>query len=97
MKNIPRSISNTVDLKQLARSSGSVIANYIEADEAVSKKDFIYRIKICRKEAKESKKHLQLMSISDRTGKDQRDIFVREYEELVRIFSAIINKAKQNP
>ena len=41
--------------KQLARSSGSQAANYIEANESLSKKDFSHRAKICRKEAKESK------------------------------------------
>jgi len=50
-----KDIGNFEDLKQLIRSSGSVGANYIEANEALSKKDFIMRIKICRKEAKESR------------------------------------------
>ncbi len=53
IKNLRRTISNIEDGKQLVRASGSVGANYIEANEALSKKDFIMRIKICRKEAKE--------------------------------------------
>mgnify|MGYP001157624589 FL=1 len=48
-------IANIEDGKQLIRSSGSIGANYIEANEALSKKDFVMRIKICRKEAKESR------------------------------------------
>ena len=52
VKLLPRTISNTEDGKQLVRSSGSVGANYIEANEALSKKDFTMRIKISKKEAK---------------------------------------------
>ncbi len=54
IKKIPKIVSNIEDGKQLIRSSGSVGANYIEANEALSKKDFVMRIKISRKEAKES-------------------------------------------
>ena len=54
VRSLPRTISNIEDIKQLVRSSGSVGANYIEANESLSKKDFVMRIKICRKEAKES-------------------------------------------
>lgn len=48
---LPYSIANTEDGKQVIRSSGSVAANYIEANEHLSEKDFDYRIKVCRKEA----------------------------------------------
>ena len=54
LKKLPKTISNIEDGKQLVKSSGSVGANYIEANEALSKKDFNYRIKISRKESKES-------------------------------------------
>ena len=54
VKIIPKSIANVEIIKQLVRSSGSVGANYIEANEALSKKDFALRVRICRKEAKES-------------------------------------------
>lgn len=54
IKGLPKSISNYEDGKQVVRSSGSVGANYREANEALSKKDFVMRIKISRKEAKES-------------------------------------------
>lgn len=62
IEKIPKSISSIEDSKQLIRSSGSVGANYIEANESLSKKDFIHRIKICRKEAKESRYWLQLIN-----------------------------------
>ncbi len=52
IKKLSKTIGNIEDGKQVIRSSGSVGANYIEANESLSKKDFIMRIKICRKEAK---------------------------------------------
>ncbi len=61
VKQLPRTLSNTEDVKQLVRASGSAAANWIEADEALSKKDFLMRVKICRKEAKESRLFLRLV------------------------------------
>ena len=61
VKQLPRTVSNTEDVRQLVRASGSVAANWIEADEALSKKDFLMRVKICRKEAKESRLFLRLV------------------------------------
>jgi four helix bundle protein len=55
VKQLPQTISNTEDVRQLVRASGSVAANWIEADEALNKKDFLMRVKICGKEAKESR------------------------------------------
>ncbi|MDD3498121.1 MAG: four helix bundle protein [Candidatus Moranbacteria bacterium] len=65
VKKIPKSISNFEDGKQLVRSSGSVGANYIEANESLGKKDFLMRIKISRKEAKESRFWLNLIDIGN--------------------------------
>ena len=61
VKSLPKTIGNIEDSKQLVRSSGSVGANYIEANEALSKKDFLHRIKICRKEVKETRYWLRLI------------------------------------
>ncbi|MFC4633252.1 four helix bundle protein [Dokdonia ponticola] len=58
------SIPNKEDGKQVTRSSGSIAANYIEANEHLSDKDFDYRIKICRKEAKETVLWLNLLNTS---------------------------------
>ena len=54
VKRLPRTVCNQEDVKQVVRSSGSVGANYIEANEALSKKDFRHRVRIARKEAKET-------------------------------------------
>ena len=61
VKQLPRTLANIEDARQLVNASGSVGANYIEANEALSKKDFVMRIKISRKEAKESRYWLRLI------------------------------------
>lgn len=54
IKKLPKTIANNEDSKQLVRSSGSIGANYIEANESLGKKDKLMRMKISRKECKES-------------------------------------------
>jgi len=61
VRKLKKDIPNLEDSRQLVNSSGSVGANYIEANESLSKKDFVMRIKICRKEAKESSYWLNLI------------------------------------
>ena len=79
----------------MVRSSGSVGANYIEANEALSKKDFKMRIKICRKEAKESRYWLNLIDIEgDPSLAHQRDALIQESSERMNIFGAILQKSK---
>jgi len=92
-RKLPKTISNIEYSKQCIRSSGSTGANYIEANEALSKKDFIHRIKISRKEAKESAYWLRLLvSTNDKIlSKEGLDLF-GEAEELKKIFSSILTK-----
>lgn len=92
IKKLPKTIGNFEDGKQLIRSSGSVGANYIEANEALSKKDFAMRIKICRKEAKETEYWLNLISVFN-LDKDKQKL-IDESIELRKIFGAIIEKTK---
>ena len=93
VKTLPRTISNTEDVRQLVRASGSVAANWIEADEALSKKDFLLRMKICRKEAKESRLFLRLIDIGfANDAVNSREALAKEARELMLIFSAIISK-----
>jgi len=95
IKKLPKTISNIEDGKQLIRASGSVGANYIEANESLSKKDFIMRIKICRKEVKESRYWLRLVEIYDDKELEKiRDDLVKESTELMNIFGSILNKSK---
>lgn len=92
IRSIPKDVCNIEDCKQLARSSGSVAANYLEADEALSKKDFAMRIKICRKEARESRLWLKLLHVAS-SQTQERDRLNQEAYQLVKIFNAIVVKA----
>src|SRR5215468_8534069 len=95
VKQLPRTISNTEDVRQLVRASGSVAANWIEADEALSKKDFLMRVKICRKEAKESRLFLRLLDTGlTKTILSARDQPAAEARELMLIFSSIVSKSQ---
>lgn len=93
LREIPWTAKITDDLRQLLRSSGSVAANYIEAQEALSRDDFIYRIRVCRKEARESTLWLSLLKkslpIQYHTSIDS---LYSEAEEFVRMFTAIAKK-----
>jgi four helix bundle protein len=91
---LPKTTGNFEDGKQLIRSSGSVGANYIEANEAVSKKDFLFRIKICRKEAKESCYWLKLIDTNNIKDLEEASVsLVTESTELMKIFGAILQKS----
>jgi four helix bundle protein len=94
VNNCPRTIANNEIIRQLVRSSGSVGANYIEAQEALSKKDFSMRVKICRKEAKESKYWLNLIEVKESTTEKKKQLLVDESTELLKIFTSIIEKVK---
>jgi four helix bundle protein len=79
----------------LVDSSGSTGANYIEANEALSRKDFAMRIKICRKEAKETAYWLRLIDTVGESVLDaERDALVQESKELTSIFGAILRKTE---
>jgi four helix bundle protein len=93
IKSLPKTISNIEDCKQLVRSSGSVGANHIEANEKLGDKDFLYRLKIARKEAKESKYWLQLLHELNAEHTNTSEILLTEVEELRKILSSIINKS----
>jgi four helix bundle protein len=92
VKMLPRTIGNIEDVRQLVRASGSVAANWIEADEALSKKDFLMRAKICRKEVKESRLFLRLIEVGT-SNISSRDALAVEAYELTLIFSTIISKS----
>jgi len=95
IKLLPKTIANIEDSKQLTRSSGSVGANYIEANESFSKKDFILRTKISRKEVKESRYWLKLVDINSDEGLEkERQSLIKEATELMNIFGSIIRKSE---
>jgi four helix bundle protein len=90
---LPKITANIEIGRQLVKSAGSVGANYLEAEEALSKKDFVMRIKISRKEAKESKYWLML-SESLEEKMEEKEELIGESTELMKIFGSIIAKSK---
>lgn len=77
---------------QLISSSGSVGANYREANESLSKRDFVHRMKITRKECKESSYWLALLNEANAEYAEEINPFIQESRELRNIFTSIINK-----
>jgi len=94
VRDLKKTISNIEDAKQLVRSSGSVGANYIEANEKLGDKDLKFRLRISRKEAKESEYWLKLLKVMNTTENERIEVLISEANELKRILSAIINKLK---
>jgi len=97
VKTLPKTIATYEDSKQLVRSSGSIGANYIEGNEALGQKDSLMRMRISRKEAKESQYWLRLVhetNVFEKTNEILR--LINEAIELKRIFSSIIEKLKLN-
>ncbi|MDZ7611634.1 MAG: four helix bundle protein [Candidatus Moranbacteria bacterium] len=93
VKKLPRNQSNLEYSKQLIRSSGPIAANYIEANESLSKKDFVMRVKISRKEAKETVLWLKLTEPKQENDKEKERL-IAEGKELMKIFGSIIEKCK---
>ena len=95
VRKLPKTLANIEDSKQLINASGSVGANYIEANEALSKKDFLMRIKICRKESKESRHWLKLVNTGDHDKSEhEKQSLESEATELTHIFGSIVTKSK---
>ena len=92
VKGLPRTVANAEIAKQVIRSSCSIGANYIEANEALSKKDFLMRVKVCRKESKETAYWLKLVETKNQGN--ERETLIREATELMKIFGAIVERAK---
>lgn len=89
IKSLNKTLVNMDDCKQLLRASGSVGANYIEAIESLSPKDKLYRLKICRKEAKEAAYWLRLLVI-DKLYESNRTSLSKEAKELLLILATMI-------
>jgi four helix bundle protein len=95
VRQLPHTIANVEDVKQLVRASGSVGANYIEANEALGKKDFVMHVKICRKEAKESRFFIRLVFTEDKPALEKtRSDLIQEATELMSIFGSIVRKSE---
>lgn len=95
IKMLPNTLANLEDARQLVRASGSVGSNYIESNDALSKKDFVMRIKICRKEAKECRLWLRLLDSGGKQDvQNDQEVLTGEAAELMNIFGAILRKSQ---
>lgn len=91
---IPNSIHNFEYKKQVIRSSGSVGANYLEANEALGKKDFIMRLRISLKEARETRYWFNLLDLDgDNSLEKEMGRLIQECTEIIYILSAIIRNS----
>ncbi len=89
---LPQDLVNRENGKQLVRAAGSVGANYIEANDSLSRKDFIMRIKIAKKECKEARYWIILTEAAD-TQKREKDALLDEATQLMKILGAILEKS----
>ena len=94
VNSLSKTLANVEIMRQVIRSSGSVGANYIEANEALSRKDFAMRVKVCRKEAKGSRYWLKLLETEGDDEEERRQSLIGESTELMRIFGSIVEKSK---
>jgi len=93
-KSIPENSITRPLINQIVRSATSIGANYCEADEASSKKDFLNKIAIANKEAKETKYWLRVIVHAVPNVKEAARTLWQEAQELNLIFSAIIRNSK---
>jgi four helix bundle protein len=89
---ISRNPVNNPLINQIVRSGTSIGANYMEADGAISKKDFHHKIAICRKETKETKHWLRMIAYANPDSLKETRTLWREAHELTLIFSSILRK-----
>jgi four helix bundle protein len=92
-KELPKDLINQRLIPQIVGSSGSIGANYREANDSLGKKDFILRLKISRKEAKETCHWLILLKEANPEKSNEIDMLLQEATELKNIFSSIITKS----
>ena len=94
-KTLPANTINFKLIDQGIRSGTSLGANYREANETETRKDFQFRMRICRKEAKETIYWLKLIIEANSSMEDRINPLLQETEELVKIFASILEKCKQ--
>ena len=95
-KKIPKTTITNPLINQLVKAGTSVGANYCEADDAESKKDFKHKIGICKKESGETKYWLRIVSTAVPELKTEARILWQEAKELNLIFNKIFHSAGQN-
>lgn len=94
LRRLPSDSVNKRLIEQLSGSSGSIGANYCEATESESKKDFIHKIGIAKKEIKETKHWIRLLACANPDNKNDFRPLWQEAQELLLIFSKIISSSR---
>jgi four helix bundle protein len=92
---IPKNCVTIPLITQLIRAGTSVGANYLEADDAESGKDFVHKMAICRKESRETKHWLKMVVVAVPPLEREAKILWKEAQELNLIFASIIRKKKK--
>lgn len=95
-KTIPQTVITKPMITQIIRSGTSQAANYFEANEAESPKDFAHKIGICKKEIKETKLWIRLLVHAYEPVKKQSETLMNEAHQLNLIFAAIRRKTNNN-
>lgn len=90
----PKDIVTIPIISQLVRSATSIGANYCEANNAESRRDFVHKVGICKKEAKETKYWLNMLKVATPALEDEIKTHWQEAKELNLIFSAISNSTR---
>lgn len=93
-KKIPINLITNPLITQLVKSGTSIGANYCEADDACSKRDFVNKISICKKESRETKHWLRMIAKSVKSLEDEAKRYSNEAQELNLIFASIMRKCK---
>ncbi|MGH9807094.1 MAG: four helix bundle protein, partial [Terriglobia bacterium] len=94
-KSLPWNVITLPLIDQLIRSGPSVGANYCEADDAVSRKEFRQKIGTCKKESRESKHWLRMIATAVPERKDEARVLWKEANELLLIFATIFRKVSE--
>lgn len=94
-KKLPENRINRIFIEQIIRSASSIGSNYEEADGTISKKDFVYKMSLVKKESKETKYWLKLIRLTNESKfTNEIDEAGIENEELIKIFATIIIKTQ---
>lgn len=96
VKQLPKTSENLIIINQITRSATSIGANDQEADGVISRKDFIHKYSIVRKEAKETDYWLHIISDTNPNLKARMDGLLQESNEIIKIISSILYNARTN-
>jgi four helix bundle protein len=89
---VPINLVTTPLISQLVRAATSIGGNYCEADEADTKKEFRYRIGVCKRESRETRFQLRMIVAAEPQFREEARVLWQEAKELTRIFAAILRR-----